>query len=113
MPEYTLGAPQDQILIVGGTASLAPGQRGLIAFDFRRFTSAPINPQVTVLHESGPVDPDPGAVKRGNAQVQGTKVFQYVESAIDEANYTLICTAEGADGQEFLIAGRLPIRSPA
>ena len=112
MPEYPLGAPQDQILIVGGTASLAPGQRRLIAFDFRRYTSAPINPQVTVLHESGPVDSDPGAVRRGEPQVQGTKVFQYVESAVDGANYTLICQAEGEDGQEFLIAGRLPIRSP-
>lgn len=111
MPEYTLGAPQDQILIVGGTASLAPGQRGLIAFDFRRYTSAPVNPVVTVLHESGPVDTEPAAVRRGEPVVQGTKVFQYVESPINEANYTLICQAENSEGQEFLIAGRLPIRS--
>lgn len=110
MPEDTLKAPQDQILVVGGFAPKDPRQVKTLAFDFRRYAGSVINPVLTVVRERGAADAAPGTMLYGAASVVGSMVYQRVRNGVSLCDYTVYCEVDTPNGDHLVMAGRLPVR---
>lgn len=110
MPEDTLKAPQDQILVVGGFAPKDPRQVKTIAFEFKRYAQNVSAPVVTVVRERGTADASPDGVKFGAPSVVGSTVYQRVRAGVDLCDYTVICEVDTPAGDHLVMAGRLPVR---
>lgn len=110
MPEDTLKAPQDQILVVGGFAPKDPRQVKTLAFEFRRFAGSVINPVLTIVRERGAADLNAAAMVLGPASVVGSTVYQRVQAGVALCDYTVYCEVDTATGDHLVMAGRLPVR---
>jgi len=107
---YTLKAPQDQVVHVGGFAPKDPAADVVLAFQFKRYTSTPSSPDVTITRLRGAADAAPNAVLSGPPAVVGSVVFQRVVGGVPYCDYLMRCEADGPDGSRYPMVGILPIR---
>ena len=107
---YTLRAPAEQIRHIGGFAPKDPDAEVVIAFQFKRFTSTPTSPDVSIKRLRGPDDANPNTMLEGVPAVVGSVVYQSVIGGVLHCDYELRCEADGPDGQRHVMVGVLPVR---
>ena len=90
------------------TSPKDPGETITVTFDFSRLTTSVSSPSVAISVEAGS-DADPEAIRSGTPQVSGALVLQQIVAGLSGVSYHLRCTATGADGSVFVIAGTLPV----
>lgn len=107
---YILLAPDDQIINVGGVASKDPEGKVWLGFQFKRYTTLPSDPDITITRERGAPDSNPTAVLSGTPIIIGTLVLQQVQGGVPFCDYLVRCEVSGTDGSRYVMAGVLPVR---
>jgi hypothetical protein len=111
LKEDTLLAPVDQIDHLGGFAEKAPQGRKTVAFEFKRFSPAPLSAEITLAQVRGPADPAAQSVLEGLPSIVGTRVYQRVKQGLADCDYKLTCLMVDESGAAYVLTGVLPVRS--
>ena len=82
-----------------------------LGFDFASLTSAVSAPVVTVTRHAGKPDAAPEALLSGVPAVAGPRVLQRVTGGVTGTDYLLRCQVDTPDGDRYVLAGVLPVRS--
>lgn len=83
-----------------------------LSFDFAALTSAPINPVVTVVRDSGPKGAaDLSGMLLGTPQITGTEVLQKVQGGIATTTYRVRAQVDTAAGLRYVLTGLLPVET--
>ena len=89
-----------------------PGEVIHLLADFSNISAGLSNPQVSVSAVSGLLDTSPQVILDGAPDViDGVAVRQRITGGLAGANYTLVFTADGPNGQRLSLAGVLPVRA--
>ena len=119
-PGYLLISPRRKLEItVHSVANFEfdvkdPEERVRVGFDFASLIPAIAGspaPTIVASQASGTADSTPSAVLDGSVSISGTKVLQWVSGGLDSANYRLRCKAYGPNGELFVLAGILPVKT--
>jgi len=88
-----------------------PSEIVTLAFDFEALVAIPLSPVVTSARHAGAADASPSAILHGDPVVVGSQVRQQVKLGTDGTDYLLRAQADDADGNRFILAGILPVRT--
>lgn len=88
-----------------------PAEIVVITFDFSEIATAVATPTITVTHKRGTADATPALMLAGAAVASGLRVQQVIQGGQAGADYILRCQVEANDGQRFVLAGTLPVRT--
>lgn len=110
-PGFTLLAPEDQTANIGGFDFKDPLEEVTIAFEFKRRTTTPLSPLLTLAQVSGPDDDNTAAMLFGPPAVVGSKVLHRVRRGVHGANYLVRCIASAPNGDVYVMSGVLPVKA--
>jgi len=82
-----------------------------VTMDFAALASAITSPVVTIERTGGPPDATPSAMLSGSASVTGTTIRQRLINGVNGTDYLLRFQGTGSDGQRFVEAARLSVRT--
>lgn len=89
-----------------------PAEIATITFDFSDLATSCNNPAVSIAVENGVVDSGAASMISGQAQVSGTTVLQRIVGGIAGNTYKLVCQIDDADGERWIVAASLEVKSP-
>jgi len=88
-----------------------PAEIVVVTFDYAALAASVSAPVITATRASGEADATPQAIVSGAAQVQGATVMQQIVGGQAGTTYRLRCQIDTADGQRFVLAALLPVRT--
>lgn len=88
-----------------------PAETIYLTFDFSALATEVSAPDVTIARIRGTDDPTPESVLSGSPSASGGKVVQTVTGGVVGTDYLIRCQVDTIDGQRFVLAGTLPVRT--
>lgn len=88
-----------------------PDEVVVATFDFSEIATSITSPVVTATYKRGAADASPSAVLQGSAIASGLKVLQTIQGGVAGTDYVLRCQVDANDGQRFVLAATLPVRT--
>lgn len=88
-----------------------PAEIITVTFDFSDLVAAVTSATVTASWKRGTADASPSSLLSGGTSTSGAKVLQKIQGGNAGADYVLRCQVDTADGQRFVMAALLPVRT--
>lgn len=86
-----------------------PSEIITVTFDFSALATSASNPVVTCTLIGSQADPLAAAMVSGAPQIDGVKVLQRIAGGVARCVYKLRCEIDDADGERWVVAGKLEV----